>query len=45
MSKIGRMLTEDPHMLEQIRFAQVLASQDSPVLITGESGTGKEHFA
>ena len=39
------MLTEDPHMLEQIRFAQVLASQDSPVLIMGESGTGKEHFA
>jgi len=39
------MLTEDPHMLEQIRFAQVLSSQDSPVLIMGESGTGKEHFA
>ena len=39
------ILTEDPHMLEQVRFAQVLASQDSPVLITGESGTGKEHFA
>ena len=39
------ILTEDPHMLEQIRFAQVLASQDSPVLIMGESGTGKEHFA
>lgn len=45
MSKIGRMLTEDPHMRDQIRFAQILASQDSPVLIMGESGTGKEHFA
>ena len=39
------MLTEDPHMCDQIRFAQILASQDSPVLIMGESGTGKEHFA
>ena len=39
------MLTEDPHMLDQIRFAQVLSSHDSPVLIMGESGTGKEHFA
>jgi transcriptional regulator with PAS, ATPase and Fis domain len=39
------MLTEDPHMLEQIRFAQLLSRQDSPVLIMGESGTGKEHFA
>ena len=39
------LITEDPHMLDQIRFAQVLASRDDPVLVTGESGTGKEHFA
>ena len=31
-------------MLDQIRFAQVLASRDDPVLVTGESGTGKENF-
>ena len=39
------LITEDPHMLDQIRFAQVLADRDSPVLVTGESGTGKENFA
>ena len=39
------LLTEDPHMLDQIRFAQVLASRDDPVLVTGESGTGKEEMA
>ena len=42
---MSKLITQDPHMLEQIRFAQVLACHDSPVLVTGESGTGKEHFA
>ena len=39
------LITEDPHMLDQIRFAQVLTDRDDPVLVTGESGTGKENFA
>ena len=39
------LITEDTHMLDQIRFAQALTSRDDPVLVTGESGTGKENFA
>ncbi|WKY48223.1 sigma 54-interacting transcriptional regulator [Eubacteriaceae bacterium ES3] len=39
------IITEDPKMLDLIRYAKKIASIDCCVLITGPSGTGKELFA
>ncbi|MFP4432555.1 MAG: sigma-54-dependent transcriptional regulator [Spirochaetaceae bacterium] len=41
----GRIITENPRMLEVIRMIEKSADTPAPVLITGESGTGKEMIA
>jgi arginine utilization regulatory protein len=39
------ILTEDPHMAEQIARVDTYAGTGLPILIYGETGTGKELFA
>lgn len=39
------ILTKNKEMLAQMRYLEIVAKSNQPVLITGETGTGKELFA
>ena len=39
------LVTQNPRMIELLRYTEVMARSGMPILITGESGTGKELLA
>ena len=43
--EFSEILTQNPRMIELIRYTHIMARSGLPILVCGESGTGKELFA